>query len=173
MIACQLGESMSTPPQNVQKTIRLSSELWLLAEQAISNGQFRSINDFLRACVRAYIDETGDILGSRRYFNNRMGQRMDRLEATVLWGILQNQMLMARGLFTILDELSPEDAEAEPPNPEEQMARANEASKRFLARFLEEQSPVIAQLEQYLGKKNAAKHDKPKAAADKPKSGQA
>lgn len=164
---------MSTPPQNVQKTIRLSSELWLLAEQAISNGQFRSINDFLRACVRASIDETGDTLGSRRYFNNRMGQRMDRLEATVLWGILQNQMLMARGLFTILDELSPEDSEAEPPNPEEQMAHANEASKRFLAKFLEEQTPVIAQLEQYLGKKNAAKNDKPKPAADKPKSGQA
>jgi len=156
-------EILMNSVHTIQKTIRLSPELWLLAEQAMMHGKFRNINDFIRTCIRSYIDETGDTLGSRRYFNNRMSQRMDRLEATSLWSTLQTQMLTARGIFTILDELSPEDSEAEPPNPEEQMARASEASKRFLARFLEEQTPVIAQLEQYLGKKNAAKNDKPKS----------
>lgn len=144
----------------IQKTIRLSPELWLLAEQAMMHGKFRNINDFIRTCIRSYVDETGDTLGSRRYFNNRMSQRMDRLEATSLWSALQTQMLMARGIFTILDELTPEDADAEPPAPDMQLALAADASKRFLAKFLDDQSQIIVQLEQYLSKKHAARSDK-------------
>lgn len=148
-------------PHTIQKTIRLTPELWLLAEQAMMHGKFRNINDFIRTCIRSYIDETGDTLGSRRYFNNRMSQRMDRLEATSLWSALQTQMVMARGIFTVLDELTPEDSDAEPPTPDMQMAFASEASKRFLAKFLEDQSQIILQLEQHLSKKQAAKSDKP------------
>jgi hypothetical protein len=157
-------EILMNSVHTIQKTIRLTPELWLLAEQAMMHGKFRNINDFIRTCIRSYVDETGDTLGSRRYFNNRMSQRMDRLEATSLWSALQTQktqMLMARGIFTILDELTPEDADAEPPTPDVQIAHASEASKRFLAKFLDDQSQIILQLEQHLSKKHAAKSDKP------------
>ncbi len=156
-----LMEILMNSVHTIQKTIRLSPELWLLAEQAMMHGKFRNINDFIRTCIRSYIDETGDTLGSRRYFNNRMSQRMDRQEATSLWSTLQTQMLTARGIFTILDELTPEDAEVEPPTPDMQMDHATEASKRFLAKFLDDQNQIIAQLEQHLSKKHAAKSEKP------------
>jgi hypothetical protein len=142
-------------PQSIQKTIRLSPELWLLAEQAMLHGKFRNLNDFVRTCIRSYIDETGETLGSRRYFNNRLAERMDRQEAALVWNSLLIQVLAARGMFTIMNELMPEDAEAEPPTPDEQLLRAQEMSRKLLPRFLTDQLTIIKDLEQYLRKQKA------------------
>jgi hypothetical protein len=152
------------PTQSVQKTIRLTPELWLLVEQTMMHGKFRNLNDFLRTCIRSYIDETGETLGSRRYFNNKLAERMDRQEAAILWNSLLMQVLTARGLFTVLDELMPEDAPAEPPTPDEQIARAQEMSKKLLARFLPDQLQVIKELEQYLRRQKEVAAQAAKAA---------
>jgi hypothetical protein len=74
------------------------------------------------------------------------------------------QVLTARGLFTVLDELMPEDAPAEPPTPDEQIARAQEMSKKLLARFLPDQLQVIKELEQYLRRQKEAAAQAAKAA---------
>jgi len=89
---------------------------------------------------------------------------MDRQEAAILWNSLLMQVLTARGLFTVMDELMPEDAEQEPPTPDEQITRAQEMSKKLLARFLPEQLQVIKDLEQYLRKQKAQSEAAAKAA---------
>jgi hypothetical protein len=151
---------MTSPaPQNIQLTIRVTPALWRQMQTALS--EHRTINELVRTAIRAYIDETVDTAGSRRHFTNRMNQRMNRLEALVIWNALQMQMLTARGHFTILDELAPEDAEAEPPTPDEQFRQSSDASKRVLAQFLEEQQAIITQLEQFLAKRQLAAAEKP------------
>ena len=91
--------------KNVRISLRVTPELWALMEQIMQKEGRRSINDFVQACIRAYIDETGDIIGSRRHFNKSMAARMDRLEALLLWNSLQSQVVTARGMFTVLDDL--------------------------------------------------------------------
>jgi Arc/MetJ-type ribon-helix-helix transcriptional regulator len=142
-----------TAIHSVQKTIRLSPELWLFVEQTMQQGKFRNLNDFIRACIRAYVDETGEMLGSRRYFNNKLAERMERLEALILWNSLQGQVLAARGLFTVLDELAPEDAVADPPTPDEQLANALEMSRKLLPRFVAAQTPIVQEIIQQRRKK--------------------
>lgn len=146
-------------PHSIQRTLRLSPDLWLLAEQAASKGNFRSMNEFFRTCIRAYIDDTGDVMGSRRHFTKTMGERLDRLEATVIASMSQQQMLTSRGIFTILDELKPEEVEADPPSPEEQISAALEASKRYLPKFMQEQNPFIAHLEQFYNKRTRTRDE--------------
>ena len=132
----------------IQLTLRVSLELHDLMKQGMAQHKHRSMNEFIRACIRAYLDETGDIMGSRRHFNKRMGERMDRIEAMLLWHSLNTQMLTARGLFTVLDELNP-DAEQDPPAPEVQLQRAFESSKRALPKFLLEQASIVSDIEAY------------------------
>jgi uncharacterized protein (DUF1778 family) len=141
---------------NIHLSIRVSQELWQLIQQAMRTTQHRSLNEFIRTCIRAYIDETADIVGSRRHFSNRMNERMDRLEALILWNSLQAQMLTARGLFTVLDELNPE-AQQDPPGPDVQLARALEASKKAIPQFLSDQAQIVAELEAYRRKKQKDK----------------
>jgi Arc/MetJ-type ribon-helix-helix transcriptional regulator len=149
--------------KSIQMTLRLSPELWELMKQGMSKTSHKSVNEFIRACIRAYLDETGDILGSRKHFNNRLAERMDRLEALLLWNALQAQVLTARGLFTVLDELTPEDAQHEPPTPDVQLSRAVEASKRLLPQFLTEQAQIVAELEAFRRKQaRDAQAKKPK-----------
>lgn len=137
---------------NIQMTLRVSQELWQLMQQAMSRTTHKSANEFIRACIRAYLDETGDILGSRKHFNNRMNERMDELEALVLWNALQNQVLTARGLFTVLDELNPDTAQ-DPPSPEMQLSGANEAGRKLLSRFLSEQESIVRDLREHRRKR--------------------
>jgi Arc/MetJ-type ribon-helix-helix transcriptional regulator len=137
---------MSKP---VQMTLRLSPELWSLMQQVMGKTTYKSVNEFIRTCIRAYIDETGDIIGSRKHFQNRLAERMDRLEAMLLWNALQSQVLTARGMFTVLDELTPDDAEQEPPTPDIQLLRASESSRKLLPKFLAEQAIIVNELEQY------------------------
>ena len=137
---------MSKP---IQITLRLSVELWGLIEQSISKTTHKNVNEYIRACIRAYIDETGDILGSRKHFNNRLAERMDRLEAMVLWNALQSQVVTARGMFTVLDELTPDNAQQEPPTPDIQLTRAAESSKKLLPRFLAEQTSIVQEIEEF------------------------
>jgi hypothetical protein len=89
--------AMSKP---VQMTLRLSPEWWSLMQQVMGKTTYKSVNEFIRTCIRAYLDETGDIIGSRKHFQNRLAERMDRLEAMLLWNTLQSQVLTARGMFT-------------------------------------------------------------------------
>lgn len=56
----------------------------------------KSVIEFIHACIRAYIDETGDIIGSRKHFSNHLNERMDRLGAMQLWNALHSQVLTAR-----------------------------------------------------------------------------
>ena len=151
----------------VQMTLRLSPELWSAMQQVMGKTTHKSVNEFIRTCIRAYIDETGEIIGSRKHFNNRLAERMDRLEAMLLWNALQSQVLSARGMFTILDELTPEDAEQEPPTPDLQLLRAFESSRKLLPKFLAEQASTVQELEQYLGKQRKDKA----AQAEKAKKG--
>jgi uncharacterized protein (DUF1778 family) len=137
-----------TSPDKIQITLRVSPDLWHLIQQGMRNTTHKSVNEFIRTCIRAYLDETGEIMGSRRHFNNRLAERMDRLEAMVLWNSLQAQTLTARGLFTVLDELTPE-AEQDPPTPEVQLGRAAEASRKLLPKFLSEQAVIVAEIEQF------------------------
>jgi hypothetical protein len=145
---------MSKP---VQMTLRLSPELWSAMQQVMGKTTHKSVNEFIRTCIRAYLDETGDLIGSRKHFNNRLAERMDRLEAMLLWNALQSQVLTARGMFTVLDELTPEDAEQEPPTPDIQLLRAFESSRKLLPKFLAEQTPIVYELEQYQRKQRKEK----------------
>ena len=135
--------------KNVRISLRVTPELWTLMEQIIQKEGRRSINEFVQACIRAYIDETGDIIGSRRHFNKSMTARMDRLEALLLWNSLQSQVVTARGMFTVMDELAPEDAPQEPPTPDVQLTHAVETGRRLLPQFLQEQATIVSELEQY------------------------
>ena len=137
------------PPKTVHLSIRVSEDLWLLMQQLIQKGGHANINEFVRTCIRAYVDETGDVIGSRRHFNNRLAERMDRLEALILWNSLHGQVLSASGLFTVLDELAPDDAPQEPPTPDVQLGRATEYSKRLLPQFIAGQTDIVEQLRQY------------------------
>jgi hypothetical protein len=145
---------MSKP---VQMTLRLSPELWSAMQQVMAKTTHKSVNEFIRTCIRAYIDETGDIIGSRKHFQNRLAERMDRLEAMLLWNALQSQVLTARGMFTVLDELTPDDAEQEPPTPDIQLLRAFESSRKLLPKFLAEQAGTVNELEQYQRKQRKEK----------------
>ena len=147
---------MSKDSGPVQITLRVTPELWELMRQGMQSHSHRSMNEFIRACIRAYLDETGDIMGSRRHFSKRMSQRMDKLEALLFWHSLSVQMLISRGLFTVLDELNP-DAEVDPPTPAEQMSRAAEISKRELPKFLAEQSQIVSEIEAYRRKQSGSK----------------
>ena len=138
---------MSATKSN-QFTVRVTDDMWLLMEQIIRKEGHRSINEFVRTCIRAYLDQSGDVIGSRRHFSRQMNARMDRLEALIEWNSLQTQVLSASGMFTILDELAP-DAEQEPPTPDKQMTYANQAGRRLLPQFLEEQGKVVAELEKH------------------------
>ena len=129
--------------KSVRISLRVTPELWTLMEQIIQKEGRRSINEFVQACIRAYIDETGDVIGSRRHFSRRMNARMDRLEALLLWNSLQTQMLTARGLFTVMDELAPPDAPHEPPTPDQQLSHALESGRRLLPQFLQEQATIV------------------------------
>lgn len=129
-------------------------DLWELMKQGMEKQNHRSMNEYIRTCIRAYLDETGDIIGSRRHFSKRMGLRMDRLEAMLYWHSLTTQMLIARGLFTVLDELNPE-SENDPPTPDEQMGRAVEVSKRQLPKFIAEQSVIVNEIDN--NRRNGAK----------------
>jgi hypothetical protein len=133
----------------IQLTLRVSPELWELMKQGMLNHKSSSMNEFIRSCIRSFLDETGDIMGSRRHFNKRMGERIDKLEAMLYWNSLTSQMLIARGMFTVLDELTPEDSEQDPPSPDEQMAKALEASKRLLPKFLTEQAAIVNEIDNY------------------------
>ena len=145
--------------QSIRISLRVSPELWLLMEQVIQKEGHRSINEFVQSCIRAYLDETGDVIGSRRHFSKSLSARMDRLEAMLLWNSLQTQVLTARGLFTIMDELSPDDAPQEPPTPDQQLRHANEASRRILPQFLNEQASLITDLEVYRRKQSREKKE--------------
>jgi Arc/MetJ-type ribon-helix-helix transcriptional regulator len=129
--------------------------------------QYKSKNELVRACIRAYLDETGDFLGSRRHFSKQMGERLDQIEASLLWQMLLTQMLIAQGHLTILDELVPADAAAEPPTPAEQLSRATQHSQRFLAHYLSEQEGLITQLSEHLRKKRAVQSAKMKKSPEK------
>ena len=50
-------------------------------------------------CIRAYLDETGDIIGSRRHFNKRMGERLDRISRLQLYpgSVSLNSTLLRKG----------------------------------------------------------------------------
>jgi hypothetical protein len=74
---------------------------------------------------------------------------MNRLEAMLSWNALQSQVLTAKGMFTVLDELTPDDAEQEPPTPDIQLLRASESSRKLLPKFLAEQANIVNELEQY------------------------
>jgi len=143
----------------VRISLRVSPELWLLMEQIMQRQGHRSINEFVQTCIRAYLDETGDVIGSRRHFSKSLAARMDRLEAMLLWNSLQSQVLTARGLFTILDELAPDDAPQEPPTPDLQLQHANEASRRLLPQFLHDQASLIIDLENYRRKQAREKKE--------------
>ena len=146
--------------QTMQMTLRLSPELWALIQQSLSKTTHKSVSEFIRACIRAYIDETGDIIGSRKHFSNRMNERMDKLEAMLLWNALQSQVLTARGMFMLLDELTPEDAVQEAPTPDLQLTRALESSKKLLPRFLAEQTHIVQELEAFRRQQARAAHAK-------------
>jgi Arc/MetJ-type ribon-helix-helix transcriptional regulator len=143
--------------KSVQFTFRVSEDLWLLMEQLIQKEKHPNISDFVRTCIRAYLDEKSDAIGSKRHFTRSLAERMDRLEAMLLWNSLQSQVMTARGMFTVLDELAPEDAAEEPPTPDIQLSRALETSKRLLPQFLEEQGKIVRDLEEYRRKQGRAK----------------
>jgi uncharacterized protein (DUF1778 family) len=135
--------------KNVRISLRVTPELWALMEQIMQKEGRRSINDFVQACIHAYIDEIGDIIGSRRHFNKSLATRMDHLEALLLWNSLQAQVVTARGMFTVMDELAPEDASEEPPTPDLQLTQAVETGRRLLPQFLQEQTTIVSELEQF------------------------
>ena len=141
--------SNDTVAGQIQLTLRVSTELWELMKQGMQSHKHSSMNEFIRACIRSFLDETGDIMGSRRHFNKRMGERMDKLEAMLYWNMLTTHMLIARATFTVLDELTPEESEQNPPSPDEQMSRALEASKRQLPKFLADQAAIVNEIDNY------------------------
>ena len=143
--------------KTVRISLRVTPELWKLMEQIIQKQGHRSVNEFVQACIRAYIDETGDIIGSRRHFSRSMAARMDRLEALLLWHSLQTQVVASSGMFTLMDEIAPEDAENEPPTPDVQIGHANQLSRRLLPQFLKAQASCVQDLEVYVRKQKRRK----------------
>lgn len=135
--------------KSVKITLRVTEDMMELMRQALRKTTHKNINEFLRECIRAYLDETGDIIGSRRHFNKRMNDRMDKLESMIVWHSLQTQTLTARGLFTVLDELAPEDAEKDPPTPDIQLRMAGDHSRQLLAKFLQDEAPIVNDITEY------------------------
>jgi Arc/MetJ-type ribon-helix-helix transcriptional regulator len=150
--------SKQNSTKDIQFTLRVSPELWDHIRQVLPKTAHKNVSEFIRACIRAYIDESADIMGSRRHFQNRLGERMDRLEALILWNALLGQMITARNAFTIMDELTPEDATEQPPQVEDQFAQSFDMSRKMLSAFLAQQQPIIDKLEEHQRKQRKDKH---------------
>jgi uncharacterized protein (DUF1778 family) len=153
LIQRQKGHIMTR--KSIAITLRMTPEMHNLIQQAMMNTNHRSINEFIRTCIRAYLDDTGDIVGSRRHFSKRMGERLEYMESLILWHSLQVQMLTSRGMFTVLDELNP-DAEQDPPHPVDQMKRASDASRQLLAQFMSEQDAIVKEIDAFRRKQKQA-----------------
>jgi len=138
-------------------TVRMTRELHNLMAQVIEREGHTSVNSFINAAIRAYVDETGNIVGSRRHFSRRMQERMDRLEALLIWNALQGQVLNASGTFTILDNLFPEEEAHEPPSPDVQLNHANQVSRRHIGQFMAQQRDLIPVIEEQLKKERTKK----------------
>jgi uncharacterized protein (DUF1778 family) len=138
-----------TPKKTSRIGFRITDEMMELVRQAMSKTSYSNMTDFMSHVLREYLDDTANIVGSRRHFTNSMNARMDRIEALILWQSLLTQTLTARGLFTVLDELAPEDAVQEPPTPDIQLRMANEHSRQLLSRFLAEQASIVNDIAEY------------------------
>lgn len=133
----------------IRTTLRLTPEMMARIEQGMQKvGQY-SFNAFVLQCIEAYLDEVGEALGSRGYAAKRLREQMEKIESLILWQSLQNQMVTSRGLFTVLDELAPEDAEKDPPTPDIQIRMANDHARQLLGRFLYEQGSIVDDVTEY------------------------
>lgn len=121
-----------------QFTVRVTDEMWEQMERLMAREGHRSINEFVRTCIRDYIDRSGDAMNG--------AQTDSRLESLILWNSLQTQVLIAGGLFTIMQELTPVDAEQKLPSPDVQMRHAHKAGRRLLSQFLEDQASIVDKL---------------------------
>jgi Arc/MetJ-type ribon-helix-helix transcriptional regulator len=148
-------------PNHIQFSVRVPPLLKAEITRALEKGRFRSLNEFMLTCIRAYLDETGTTAGSRATNHQQLSEQLDQLHASLLWNLLQTQMLIANNSYTILDELAPEDAEAEPPTPDLQLANAQQYSQRALSRWLTAQERILEQLSEHLRKKRAASNVQP------------
>jgi Arc/MetJ-type ribon-helix-helix transcriptional regulator len=141
---------------HIQFSVRVPLPLKAEITRALEQGRFRSLNEFMLTCIRAYLDETGTTPGSRAANHQQLSAQLDRLQASLLWNLLQTQMLIANNSFTILDELTPEDAQAEPPTAEVQLALAQQHSQRALPRWLSAQEGILEQLNAHLRQKRTS-----------------
>lgn len=144
--------------KDVKVTFRITSEMMEQVQQVMETDNHRNLSEFITHCVRTYLDETGQAVGSRGYASKRINERLDALESLIWWHSLQNQMVTSRGLFTVLDELAPEDAEKDPPTPDIQIRMASDHGRQFLTRFLHEQTPIVNDITEYR-RKLAKKHN--------------
>jgi Arc/MetJ-type ribon-helix-helix transcriptional regulator len=151
---------------HIQFSVRVPLPLKAEITRALEQGRFRSLNEFMLTCIRAYLDETGATPGSRVANHQQLSAQLDRLQASVIWNMCLTQRLIANGHFTILDELAPDDAAAAPPDPDEQFRLAQQAAQRHLARYLQDQETRVAQLSEHLQQKRAQRASPPKPAPE-------
>lgn len=65
----------------VQHTLYMTPEMWAYLEQlARQRGRDCQENDLIREAIRAYLDQQADVVGSRRYFQRSLQERLDQLE---------------------------------------------------------------------------------------------
>ena len=79
-------------------TVRMTPEMRDLLRQIVAK-QGREVKevDVIREAIRQYLDEQGDVVGSRRHFQKSLQARIDALEARLLF-----QMNLLIYLVTLL-----------------------------------------------------------------------
>ena len=65
----------------VQHTVYLSPEMWdYLTQLAAKRGRDCNENTLIREAVRGFIDGQSEVIGSRRYFQKSLQERVDQFE---------------------------------------------------------------------------------------------
>lgn len=67
-----------------KSTIRMTPEMHDMLVQVVAK-QGRDVKevDLIREAIRQYLDEQGDVVGSRRHFQKSLQARLDQLESTL------------------------------------------------------------------------------------------
>ena len=70
--------------QTFKSTIRMTPEMHdMLVQVVAKHGREVKEVDLIREAIRQYLDEQGDVVGSRRHFQKSLQARLDQLESTL------------------------------------------------------------------------------------------
>lgn len=80
-------------------TVRMTPALYANLKRLAGDGRF--VGDVIREAVRQYVDDRGEITGSRRYFTGRFRDEVHALRRELAWHQTLNTILLAE-MFSLL-----------------------------------------------------------------------